>query len=467
MAQQFRLLRDSLCFLGLFALCCCRLGFAQTPLTTINDPKGGRIVYGKVDGASTEAGAMGIILRSLHSQYGDKPQVGNVFRVRGTNSVAVFFTLVKRTQGNTAVAGMLIASRASNGYVEAALLTDDAARFGATINPLLTTLFSRWQPGGGPMAGGAAPSGDGATAAVPVGGSAIAPLRRYTAPDQSVSVSLPEGFKVTTAAGGTINAEGPNREVVAIGDGFNAMDTRNPRVQQTMRVVQQGGLRNTVYAKALYYPYGGDPARTYADLINMFRQRNGLPAASIEVSKETPMGGNCAHLMGRNDMKDGAGIREFDIIFCTGREQPVSGVYGNTIYGTAVPVALAAKERSTMGAVLASFEVNEAVVAREANAIAAPQIAAIHQIGQRAAQQAAEAHAAEDAHNRSVEARWDSQDKRNQAFSNYLLDQTVIQDNEHNAHGTVWNSTADLLVKSDPNRFEYVQTPNFWKGIDY
>jgi hypothetical protein len=31
----------------------------------------------------------------------------------------------------------------------------------------------------------------------------------------------------------------------------------------------------------------------------------------------------------------------------------------------------------------------------------------------------------------------------------------------------VWNSTADALVKVNPNRFEIVDTPNFWKGIDY
>jgi hypothetical protein len=31
----------------------------------------------------------------------------------------------------------------------------------------------------------------------------------------------------------------------------------------------------------------------------------------------------------------------------------------------------------------------------------------------------------------------------------------------------VWNSTADAMVKSDPNRYEYVNTPGFWRGIDY
>jgi hypothetical protein len=31
----------------------------------------------------------------------------------------------------------------------------------------------------------------------------------------------------------------------------------------------------------------------------------------------------------------------------------------------------------------------------------------------------------------------------------------------------VWNSTADALVKANPNRYEIVDTPNFWKGVDY
>ena len=34
-------------------------------------------------------------------------------------------------------------------------------------------------------------------------------------------------------------------------------------------------------------------------------------------------------------------------------------------------------------------------------------------------------------------------------------------------HGTFWNTDANALVKADPNRFEIVNTPNFWKGVDY
>ena len=66
----------------------------------------------------------------------------------------------------------------------------------------------------------------------------------------------------------------------------------------------------------------------------------------------------------------------------------------------------------------------------------------------------------------------DANARNGQGFSNYLLDQTVVQDNNMYGngtigHGTHWNTTADALVKANPNRFEYVDKPNFWQGTDY
>jgi hypothetical protein len=34
-------------------------------------------------------------------------------------------------------------------------------------------------------------------------------------------------------------------------------------------------------------------------------------------------------------------------------------------------------------------------------------------------------------------------------------------------HATVWNTTAEALVKYDPNRFEIVDNPNYWEGTDF
>ena len=454
-----RKLSINVCIAFLLALVGAIAAVAQSGLKTIDNAKGGKIIYGQVAGQTTEAGAMGAVLRSLHSQYGDKPIVGKVFQVRGTNSDAVFFTLVKRNQGGAQVAGMLIVSKVAVDHVEAALVTDDAARFNSTINPMLTTLFGVWHPSGDARASGQASD------------ASAAALHQFVLPDHSASVSLPEGWNVTPASGmGTIIANGPKGEAVALGYPFLASDTNNPSVKQTMNTLQRGGLRNTAYAKALYYPYGGDLGKTFEDLLQMKRSRDGQGPLPMKISSETPVQfpppWHCAHLGGQIDAQDGKGMREMNTVFCSAPPGRF-GSYMNLAYHTAVPVAFADQERATMGAILASFTPNEAVIQAQAGAIAAPAIAQIHEIGKRAAQQAADAHAANDAHNRSVEKQWDTQDKSNQAFSNYLLDQTVILDNQHNAHGTVWNQTADALVRSDPQRYEYVDTPNYWKGIDY
>ena len=108
-----------------------------------HNPQGGNIVYGVVGGATTQAEAMGKVLRVVHNNCGEKPQVGKVFKVRGTNSDAVFFTVVNHPQGNKQVAGMVIATASGPNRMEAALVFDDAARFGSTVNPMLTQALQR------------------------------------------------------------------------------------------------------------------------------------------------------------------------------------------------------------------------------------------------------------------------------------------------------------------------------------
>jgi hypothetical protein len=437
---------------------------AQTQLKTVNGPKGGQIVYGPVDGADSPAAAMGTILRSLHSQYGDRPQVGRVFKVKGTQSDAVFFTLVKRNQNNMPIAGMLIAAPVGPGRVEAALLSDDASRFGTSVNPMLQTLLASWHPGGADAETHPASHGGAAMAAAPV-----TPMTRFVLQDQSASMEIPQGWQATPqSGGGTIIVEGPNGERALLDYPYLAMDSRNPRVQQTMRFAQGAG-RNTTYAKALYYPYGGDPVKTFIDLNAMQRQMGGMSVPTINISSEKPIsasGAHCAEFTGELDAHEGKGPGELHGIFCMGPESPM-GQYMNILMASVVPDAFADRERATAAAMLASFQVNQAKVTAEASAIAAPAIARIKEIGRISEQNAANAHAMEDAQRASVEKRWDDQDKSNQGFSNYLLDQTVVKDNATNEHTTVWNQTADALVKSDPNRYEYVNTPNYWKGIDY
>jgi hypothetical protein len=150
------------------------------------------------------------------------------------------------------------------------------------------------------------------------------------------------------------------------------------------------------------------------------------------------------------------------------------------------PNSLAAQQQPTVEAMIPTWRQNAEVLNQELAAdirrkqaddaaIRAQTRVAIdniHAIGQQATARYNATQAANEAQHAGYWAQQDANARSGQAFSNYILDQTVIQDNNMYGngtigHGTVWNSTADALVKANPNRYEIVDTPNFWKGVDY
>lgn len=461
MTCLMRLFSVRVCFAALSLAACVSLLQAQQ-LQTLNAPTGSTIVYGQVANQTTEAGAMAAILRHIHEDVGEKPQVGQLFQVRGTESVAVFFSAMRHTGTQVRVAGLIIATKTSTDHVEAALVTDEATHFHKVLPANMKALFAVWHP----LRDAAAGAGSGGP------GAPAEPLQPHTLPDNSASVKLPADWQIIPrlSGGGSICASGPNAETAFLGVSFLAEDTNNPAVQRLQRQLQAGALRNTVYASAAYVPYGADPAKVYVYLFNQSRGKGGMPPADFNIASATPMpsGGPaaCTHLTGTVDFKDQHGTRDMDAVFCTHPPRP-AGVWMSEVFVTTVPVALAQKEKTTVAAIMQSFSVNQAVVSAEAAQIAAPAISQIHAIGAASAANAAAAHRAEDIHNSSVYQHWDSMDKRSQEFENYQLGMSVVSDNQNTAHGTFWNEDAEALVKSNPDRFEYVSAPNYWKGIDY
>jgi len=424
-------------------------------LKTINPPGGGKIVYGEVQGQSTEAGAMGAILRSVHNTAGQRPTVGKLFQARGSQSVAAFFS-VSGTKGKP-IRGMVIVAKVASNRVEGALVTDDAARFPKTLSSMLQTLFRTWHP---------FPSnGKQSTATSPEA------LHQITLQDGSASIALPDGWRIVPQMSmkGTIVAAGPHNESAELGITFLAEDTNNPRVQQTIQALRAGRLRNTVYATATYYPYGGDLTKAFVYMMQSVRQKARLSPASYNFTSVTAVPTSqerCVRMVGTADLHDGKGARELNAVYCTMPPAPF-GVWMSTAYTTMAPVQVAASERSTLAAILESFKVNMNIVGAQAARISGPAIEQIHAIGRAAANQAAAAHAREDIQNSSVYKHWDDIDKRSQEFENYQLGFSVVSDTQNDMHATLWNDDAEALVKNNPDRFEYVSAPNYWKGVDY
>lgn len=469
-------------------------------LTRLAGPGGGDVVYGGVSGAQTVPAAMGAVLKTLHIQFGARPEVGRVFEVRNSNSSALYFGV--QPPNGPPVAGMVIVTPMKQGGYQAGLVVDERTRIATSFNPLMQTLLNAWHPNGEAQADmgnnsgananpGANPNSNanasanarsnpnsGTNAGLNVGpnggghqaSAPPAPLRPFMLPDQSASVGLPEGWQVDRhSGGGTIFANGPNGEFAALGSSYLVIDNGSA---QGRRLQQQalGPLRNTSYATALYYPFGTiSLARTYVDLNRMQRERAHAEPAPIRVDSETPMGGQaggkCALVQGETGAFEGHGPLSLNTIFCVAA--PVQGSWMALAYQVSAPIAIADRQRATLIAIRASFQQNDAVIQRQAAQYAAPGIAAIREIGRQATIRAAQADETRISMRQSYEARSAVQDRSNQAFSNYMRDQTTIVDRDNNTHGTLWNQTADSLVRNDPQRYGYVDTPGFWKGVDY
>jgi hypothetical protein len=451
---------------------------AQTPLTIIDMPQGGRVVYGKVDGADTQGAAMTHVLRVMHDSCKDKPQIGRVFKMRGTDSVGLFFTVINRPAGNVQVAGLIIAAGSGPHQAEAALVSDRADRFGSTINPMLQKLFSVWHPGAATAMNASAPAAK-VPAPAPVSAASAhaapaATLRTVSAPDGSATIGVPEGWTLDPhSGGGTMLVAGPHGEQVYLGMSRMGIDPTHPGNQMIPRV-----------PGTVIYPFRGDMPKEFANMFQAWRRAGGKPPAPLQVEQVKPMqglpGSHCVIAEGQLD-PDGRGMQKFNDNMCAS-DPGNTGGYTVTLSHMAAPTAFAEQEHATLSAILASWKVNLQVVNQQA-AAAVQQMNAntqaairrsqqivgnINQIGANATARYNATQAANDAQHAEYWAQQDANARNAQGFSNYLLDQTVIRDvQDPNTHVTVWNQAAEVWKKAYPDRIEEVPTSQYINGQDY
>ena len=468
--------------LSIVCLCACKAGTqASTPMTTLKGQQGGMIVYGTVSGATTQAAALTNMLHTIHNNCAEKPQIGRVFQFKGTNSVGVFFSVTDHPDGNIPLGGLVIANATGPNQVEAAMIYDQASRFGNTVNPMLQQLFSVWQPGASSPAAGTAPAtaGNAGGSLLASQGGSNTSLHPVTAPDNSASIGIPDGWKLDPqSAGGTMSVIGPNGEQVVYAANKPAVDPNNPH--------QVAAVRYGIYkgSGTMLFPYHPDLGKAYPELIQAWRLANNMQPAKLQVDKIEPMnppkgGGSCVLVTGHIDA-DGQGMKKLIDDIC---EFPPAqwGAYTITRNFNIMTDALSDQEQSTVMAIYRSAKVNQQVINQQMQqklgqkqqsdqqwrAWGQQQSNQIRAQGEAAQANFANRQAANDAQHADWNAGQDANAQNNAGFSNYLLDQSVVQNNATGAHSTQWNSTADALVKSNPNRFQYVDNQNLIKGTDY
>ena len=450
---------------------------ANNGLTTINNPAGGQVVYGPMTNITSQRDAIAAMLRYVHNHFGDRPQIGKFFQTKGTDSIATFFQLTAKNQGDKPIAGMVIVSiapGAKNGA--AAVLYDDAARFSKTQPALMQKLNAAWHVENAKLvstarasAGSSEAHSAGATNARGNGpggvfGSnepATSTQRLHLARngDNSGSIGIPDEWRVTGGSGGSIIAEGPRGEQMRMGI-LNG-NIYDPRTQQGANMINYMRRGSTPYYAC---PYSTDLAADFQCVSGQYRQRQNLPPLSFHVLSTQTSPGNPSEgaMLVEIDAHDGKGTMLSSIRAGAQRQGP--GGWTLTISEVRIPKDIADDEWSTVAAMIMTYRQNAAVIQGETQVV-------INQINARAVanQTLADARShANDVHNAQVESTWDTQARQNKAFENYTLDYSVLHDpTDGGSYGRFTYPSADALVKAAPDRFQYAATQDLLKGIDY
>ena len=411
---------------------------AQTPLQTIDMPQGGRIVYGSLAGANTQEAAMAAVLRNMHQTCGEKPQLGSVFKMRGTDSVGVFFTVVNHLAGNIPVAGLIIS--AGGDSQEAALVSDKADHFGTTINPMLATLFGQWHPAGVSVA---------------------VPLHTVTLDDNSASVRIPEDWKLEPGwSNGSMRVLGPHGEVIVLDVEFNAVDVKRRKMRHF-----GGDPLEKYQQKVIVRPYDADLVKAFPEIIQQIRDALGRGPAKLEITHGVPVpaiqGRRCVRIAGTVD-PDGKGDCEMKALLCA-TDPDGWGEYLFRLTESVLPKAVADQQRATAEAIVASFQSNMALVEAERASQTRQFIDdPVEPMERRFSEEMAER--ARISRLEGDTTTW----KNGQWFGNFLLDPTLIWEVEHTGpHATAWTLAADFWAKAHPNRIEETPSSEYLKGQEY
>lgn len=406
---------------------------------TVDNAGGGQFIYGPLTGRGTLSEAVVYMLRQVHGHFGDRPEVGKFFQSRDGSQIAAFFAVNDQKHGGKPTQGLLIVAVAADGSGSTAVLYDERARFGTTEPAMMKSLSAVWHPAAtAAQSNPTAPSSAGAHAT-----GAVPPLTQTTGGDRSAAISVPAGWKVTAVNSGALTAEGPKGERV-----FMALVYQGVRAGPDL-------FANFVYAS------------------NQARLKNGLQAAEYSQVTQTNIAGQgrAVQALFTVDLNDGKGPRKGSV------RVDAWGPNAFSVSGSNLPIGIAETENATMLAVIRSFTQNEQMMAQMRQG----EIDRVHADAARANAQNAAINARREASNAAFDqhmsnlnsqfsandTHMDNIDRASKMQQDYMLDRSVVTDNENGARGTVSNNYADSLVRANPDRYQIVPNQNLIKGADY
>jgi hypothetical protein len=173
-------------------------------------------------------------------------------------------------------------------------------------------------------------------------------LKQYVLPDHTASAMLPPNWKVVQTGVAFISAQGPNGEIAMFG----------------VLVPAHDGSTTSVTPAVLNQPYSASAKDKFTQSLNWVRARNGKSPVPVDFKSQAPIA-DTPKAFGQCDkftaLVGAQGQLAMEADQCS---MPVdsSGNYKNFFKVVAVSAAQAQAERSSLEAILASYQLNPAAL---------------------------------------------------------------------------------------------------------
>jgi hypothetical protein len=179
-----------------------------------------------------------------------------------------------------------------------------------------------------------------------------AQLTPYTAPDNSVTVGVPPGWKVTKGENGVVQMSGSQGEQISLGNGVFVHNG----------AFQAGQKANGLISMSM--PYTATLNQKYVMLWQQAAATIGQPTPQVNFISATPIPlakniAECSIYLGT--MTTPQGTNDFESRFCSLPPDP-NGIFKLFWMNASIPAALAPQERATAEAVLSSYKLSPATL---------------------------------------------------------------------------------------------------------
>jgi hypothetical protein len=446
---------------------------APDGLQSFDDPSGGRVIDGSVDGASSIGETLVTGLKRMRGYFDPSPKLMGAIRSKDGKVIIVVFSA--KLSGD-AVDGLAIATYDPDGHSRFGVVFNERSQFASSLKPMLASMEQIDHQAllqDKPVPGAKPEQSSGPDFAAYVQESKSVQLNSTEFPDGTATIGIADGFTPVMMSDGQFSAKSDDGSYIKIGVPVFPLDPRGTTYQMERRA---GPTAVNYMGAPPYVEYLADPVQDWKNVMSYTARASRVEDPSPNVVRVVDV--NVGYGLSAKNVGGTMTINNEQYAFTgqliTSPPNPTGG-WMLSITMLAAPMSHADSDMPKLMAMYASQHINIGAVGSVNNANLNANLNLINSTwaGYRAVSdssynnfEATQESKFEDSQANQA-ASEDATERSTAGFIHIINGTSEMQDNENNTRGSVDSNLAGALESSDPARFQSVPLSDYIPGVDY